>query len=187
MQPHASEKYGRVTIFLHWVTAGLIVFSVSLGLTAVYSEGSEATQLATFLHQSIGTLIFCLALFRAGWRLGHPAPALPEAMPRYQRFAAAATHLALYFMLILMPISGYVGLAARGREISIFGIFTMPQLVPLSRQLSVSAQNLHNYSQYALYALLALHVGAALYHHYVVKDDILKRMSPSLPLINTPR
>ena len=164
-----------------------MALSVALGLTSVYVDSAETTRTATFFHQSVGTVVLVLAIFRFGWRLGHAVPPLPASMPGYQRVAAAAAHVALYIMLAALPVTGYIGLAARGRPINIFGLFDLPRVVPLDRQLSVFSQNLHAYLQYPFYGLLLLHVAAALYHHYVVKDDILRRMAPTFPLIDTPR
>ena len=97
-------------------------------------------------------------------------------MPRSHKIAAAATHGLLYVTLFAFPVTGYISLAARGRDISIFGLFDLPQLVERSRLLSANSRDLHDYGQYAFYALVALHVAAALYHHFIVKDDILRRM-----------
>ncbi len=172
----ADEKFGRVAIYLHWLTAIAMVPAVIFGLVSVYADGAVLTREATLVHQTIGTVIFLLVLFRTTWRLTHPAPPLPPETPRYQKIAATLTHVLLYVTMVAMPITGYLGLAARGRDISMGGLFDLPRLVPLSRPLSVNAQNIHSYGQYVLYALLALHIAAALYHHFIVKDGILRRM-----------
>jgi len=172
------EKFGRVTIFAHWVTALLVVGSVVLGLVSVYADGAETTRAATLVHQSLGMVIFLLVLFRVIWRLTHPAPPLPATTPRYQTVLSSLTHALLYVTLIALPITGYLGLAARGRDISMFGLFILPNPIPLSRTLSVSAQDLHNNGQYLLYVLVALHVAAALFHYFILKDGVLNRMLP---------
>ena len=179
MQPSIekpAETFGPVAISLHWVIAAAMVPCLAFGLISVQAETAEVTRSTLVLHQSIGTLIFALALARLVWRMTHPAPALPATMPRSHKIAAAATHGLLYVTLYAFPVTGYVSLAARGRDISIFGLFDLPQLIERSRLLSASSRDLHDYGQYAFYALLALHVAAALYHHFVVKDDILRRM-----------
>jgi len=183
----AAEKFGRVTIFVHWVTAVAVVVAAAFGLTSVYADSTELTRAMTLYHQSLGTALFILVLFRAAWRVTHPAPPPLAGTPAFRRIGAAATHGLLYVMLIFLPLTGYIGLAARGREISIMGLFTLPNMVPVSRPLSVNAQDLHNYGQYVLYALVLLHVGGALYHHYILKDGLMRRMMTDGPLIKTPR
>ncbi len=176
----APEKFGPVAIFLHWAIALLIAVTVVFGLIVGDADDAEATQQALAIHQSIGVSIVLLAAFRLIWRLFHPAPALPIGTPRSQRVAAAATHGLLYVTLFALPITGYVGLAARGRDITVYGLFDLPRIVPLGLRLSHRFQTLHDNGQYLLYALLVAHVGAALYHHFILKDAILRRMLPQI-------
>lgn len=182
MQPpgekFGDKKFGRVAIYLHWLTAIAMVPTVVYGLVSVYADGAEMTREALLVHQTLGTALFLVVVFRTAWRLAHPAPPLPPDTPRYQKVAATLTHVLLYVTMVALPITGYIGLAARGRAISMAGLFDLPRIVPLDRPLSVNSQNLHDYGQYVLYALLALHVAAALYHHFIVKDGILRRMWP---------
>ena len=175
MHPPA-EKFGRVTIVVHWVTAIGVLISAIIGLISVYTNDTETTRIATAVHQSIGITLFTLVIFRSAWRLTHAVPPPVAGTPPAQQLAANAVHALLYVILFALPITGYTGLAARGRDITIFGLFDLPHVVPLSRTLSVNAQNLHMYLQYALYALVLLHVGAALYHYYIMKDGLLRRM-----------
>lgn len=178
MGANTGERFGPVAIFLHWAIAACIVLSVAFGLISGAADSAELTQSTMVVHQSLGVTIFVLALVRVGWRLTHRAPPLPAAMPRSQKIAAALTHGALYLILFVMPITGYVGLAARGRPINIFGLFDLPRVVDRSIKTSAAYQNVHDNLQYVLYALLVLHVGAALYHQFVVKDGLLARMWP---------
>ena len=178
MSEKAGERFGPVAIFLHWFIAVCIVFSVAFGLISGYADTAEVTRTTMEVHQTIGVTIFFMALARLGWRLTHPAPKLPAAMPRSQKIAAAITHGTLYLILFALPITGYVGLAARGRPITLFGLFDLPNVVTRSLKTSAAFQNVHNNLQYILYALLILHVGAALYHQFVIKDGLLSRMWP---------
>ena len=153
-----------------------MVACVAAGLVSVYANTAAMTRPALVFHQSIGALILALAIARVAWRVIHPAPPLPAAMPPSHRIAAAATHAVLYISLLAFPVTGYISLAARGRNINMFGLFDLPLVVPRSLSLSADARNLHDFAQYALYALLALHIGAALYHQFVLKDGLLRRM-----------
>ncbi len=171
-------RYGRIAVGLHWIIAACLLVSVILGLIIGNVEESESTEQVLAIHKSFGITIFVLTLVRVAWRLTHRAPPPPTSMPAYQRAAAALTHGLLYFTLLAMPIIGYVAVAARGRETKFFGLFDVPQLTPLSRMLSQNATTVHVYGQYLIYALLIAHIGAALYHHIALKDDVLTRMLP---------
>lgn len=155
-----------------------IVVSVLFGLGTVYINDTRTSRLALEVHQTVGFVMLLLAAARLYWRLTHKPPAPLANLPRGQRIASTITHGTLYLFLLGMPISGYIGLAARGREIPVFGLFNLPHLVPRSFDLSASAQSLHYYAQFAMYAIVALHILAALYHHFILKDGILQRMLP---------
>ncbi len=171
-------RYGAAAVALHWIIAACLLVSVVLGLILGNVEESESTEQALAIHKSFGIAIFALMLARLAWRMTHPAPPLPATMPAYQRALAALTHGLLYVTLLAMPVVGYVAVAARGRETRFFGLFDVPQMTPLSRMLSQNATTVHVYGQYVIYALLIAHIGAALYHHIVLKDDVLTRMLP---------
>ncbi|MGE4063048.1 MAG: cytochrome b [Rhodospirillaceae bacterium] len=172
------RTYGTVAVALHWIVAVCLLCSIVLGLFIGNVEESAATEQVLAVHKSFGITIFVLMLARLAWRLTHPAPPLPATMSAYQRVAAALTHGLLYVTLLAMPIAGYIAVSARGRETSYFGLFDVPQWAPLSRVLSQNATTVHVYGQYLVYALLAAHIGAALYHRLILKDDVLARMLP---------
>lgn len=144
-------------------------------------DRGETKDLILGIHKSAGLVILLLTLGRGLWRLAHPAPPLPPTMSILQRRLAHATHALLYAVAVAMPITGYIAVAARGRETNFLGVLPVPILVPLDRALAHNAATIHVCSQYALYALVAGHAGAALYHHFVTRDDILRRMWPAFP------
>ena len=118
-------------------------------------------------------------VFRAGWRVRHPAAALPSALARTEIALARYTHLALYIALIVMPLAGYLNAAAAGHTVSFFGVFSIPLLLPENGRLSQAAIVVHLVGQNLLYLFIALHVGAALYHGVLTRDAILDRMLPT--------
>lgn len=186
--PHTPiTTYGRIAVALHWIVAAGVLFAVTMGLFIGNVEESDTTEQVLAIHKSMGLTIFVLVCVRLVWRLTHRPPALPASMPAYQRTAASLTHGLLYVTLLAMPIAGYVAVAARGRETRFFGLFEVPQWTPLSRVLSQNATTVHVYGQYLLYALLAAHIGAALYHRFVLKDDVLNRMWPRRPEKHRPQ
>ena len=155
-----------------------LVLSVIFGLGTVYIDDTRTSRTALEVHQTVGFMMLLLVAARLYWRLTHKPPALPVHLPRGQRIASSVMHVTLYLFLLGMPLSGYIGLAARGREIPVFGLFNLPHLVPRSFDLSANAQSLHYYAQFAMYALVVIHILAALYHHFIMKDGILLRMLP---------
>ncbi len=172
-------KYGTVAIALHWGIAVLIIFAVSTGLVTASADDATSTQEGLKFHQSYGIVIFALAVVRAVWRLTHPAPPLPADTKPIQRIAAVVTHTTLYLILLLMPLLGYTSLAARGRTVSFAGLVDLPNVLPLSFKLASQSLDLHRTGGYVLYALVALHIGAALYHRFALNDGVLGRMWPS--------
>lgn len=173
------QRYGRVAIGLHWIIAACVLGVIGLGLTVERLDMGGIKDTLLSLHKSLGLLIFGLTILRLGWRLTHPVPALPNTVPKPQRYAAWFTHFLLYAVTFAMPVSGYISVAARARETSFFWLFDVPQWVPLDRGLSRTAEMLHTNGQYIVYALLVGHIGAALYHHMLLKDGVLERMWPS--------
>jgi cytochrome b561 len=174
----ASPRYGLPAIVLHWAVALGALTAVALALYLDTLELGDTKTLVLATHKSVGLTVLALMTLRLAWRLTHSAPPLPPSTPPWQRRAAGATHGLLYVLMLGLPVTGYVSVAARGRDTVVFGLFKMPDLVPLSRTLANQAETLHTNGQYVLYVLVGLHAAAALYHHYVVRDGLLKRMWP---------
>jgi len=171
-------RYGRVAIGLHWSVVLGLVGTVVLALYLATLDSGDSKDALLGIHKSLGVIIFLLMIGRLTWRHVRRPPPLPS-MPHWQQVVARVTHWLLYLTVIAMPVSGYVSVAARGRETIFLGLVSLPRWVPLSRSLSHDAERLHFASQYALYGLVAAHIGAALYHHFVMRDGLLSRMWPS--------
>jgi cytochrome b561 len=131
------------------------------------------------MHKSIGTTVLLLAALRLIWRWIHPAPALPETMPRWKRIAAHADQVLLYAVLFIMPLSGLIDAGAFSEPVHYFFLFDLPALTSHDEPLGHAAFAVHKITALILYGLLLAHAGAALHHHYVLKDGILGRMLPS--------
>jgi cytochrome b561 len=131
-------------------------------------------------HKWAGVVIFTLSLLRLMWRLTQRPPALPEsieqAMPAWQRFAHHATHLGLYVLFFAVPLAGWAYSSAAGFPIVPFGLFQLPDFVPVSEGLADVLKLVHRYAAYALAALVVLHVAGALKHHLIDRDGLLGRM-----------
>ena len=179
-QPLAPEltAYDPVARRVHWLIAILAAIVVSLGLAIPEApRNTDSRDLLMLLHRSVGLSILALMLFRAAWRLTHRPPHLPESMARIEIVAAHATHWGLYFVFLLMPLTGYVNAAAAGHSVSFFGL-TIPPLLPENQRLSQFANALHLAGQFLVYALVAAHVGAAFMHRLIRRDEVWARMLP---------
>jgi len=172
-------RYGTMAIVLHWLTALLIVCGFTLGLTMVGLPISRQKLQWYAWHKWIGITVFLLTCVRLAWRLGHPAPALPG-MPAWQARAATALHRALYALLLLIPVSGWLYSSATGIQVVYLGLVPLPNLVAKDRQVAAVLLAVHQTLNFTLLALVCLHTAAALKHHFVDRDAVLARMLPSL-------
>lgn len=164
--------------FFHWLVAALIFVQIVLGLAAVSWPLSPAKLNLFVWHKSIGMTVLLLVALRLLWRLTHSAPALPQDMPAWERLAARASHLLLYLAMIGLPLSGWVISAASGIPFRIFGTMPLPEIVAVDKQTAEIATQAHHALIYVLVILLVAHIGAALRHHYVKRNDVLRRMLP---------
>lgn len=173
------NRYSTVSLILHWLIAALVVTQV---LLVAGHEAIEGDRALLNLHKSVGLSILVLTLVRLGWRIANPALPLPEAMPRWQKLVARATHVLFYVFLIAMPLVGWAASSAAGRDIVWFGLFEWP-LLPIGggREMAGSLMDLHEAAAKALYVLIALHIVGALKHHFVDRDNVLHRMIPIIP------
>jgi cytochrome b561 len=180
MRRNTRERWGSVSIGLHWTIALLVLFvQVPAGLT-MEAVGQGTLQNVLYnVHKTTGLTIFVLAVVRLGWRFAHPVPALPADLPGWQATIARTTHALLYFLLFLMPISGFLYTALGGFPVPLLGLYDLASLVPENKPLSEVFKGVHLTLQYVLYAVVALHVGGALQHHLVRRDWVLRRMLSS--------
>lgn len=164
--------------FFHWLVAALILVQLALGVAAV-TWGLSPTKLNLFVwHKSTGLLILALVVLRLLWRLGHAAPALPADTPAWERAAAHASHFVLYVLLIALPLSGWVIASASGIPFRIFWRIPLPSIADVDKQVADAAASVHFALLVLLLAVLVIHIGAALRHHYVKRNDVLLRMLP---------
>ena len=172
----AVPAYTITARILHWVTASLVLFMLPLGLVIANDWGGPLQDQLYDLHRSIGALIIPIILVRLAYRFAHPPAPLPDDIPAIQQLAANATHWALYALLIVQPFVGWIGTSAYRAPIVVFGLFELPPIWPEDRAFSDRVLFLHSLIGLAIAGLLAAHIGAALDHHFVRKDGILRRM-----------
>lgn len=176
--PSPSSHWSAIAKLLHWVVAALIAVQLVLGWTAA-SWRLSPTKLELFVwHKSTGMLVLLLVVLRLAWRLTHPVPALPAGMPGWERKAAAASHILLYAAMFALPLSGWVVNSAAGVPFSIYWLVPLPAIAPVSREVASTAALVHLVLGILLIVLVAVHVAAALRHHFIERDDVLARMLP---------
>jgi cytochrome b561 len=175
---NTGDSWGAPAKFFHWVMAALILAQIALGWTAASWRLSPTKLNLFFWHKSIGMLILALALLRLLWRLANRAPALPAGTPAWERGAAHASHALLYLAIIVMPVTGWIVNSAANIPFRIFYAIPLPAIVAPDKALADLAALAHLTLFFLLAALLAVHVGAALRHHFVKRNDVLARMLP---------
>jgi cytochrome b561 len=176
----ANTRYGGVAIGLHWLIAIAILGSFSLGL--YMSDLPLSPQKLKFYswHKWAGVTIFLCVLVRLVWRLSHRPPELPDTIPAWQRKVAAATHVLLYLLMLVIPITGWLMSSAMGFQTVYFGVLPLPDLLVRNDELGERLQQVHTLLNYSMAALVVAHLGAALKHHFIDRDEVLARMVPFL-------
>lgn len=171
-------SYGCVAKTLHWLIALGIISLLTVGLYMTGLEKGEFRGQVYGVHKATGILILVLVVVRIIWRNMNVQPKLPADIPAYQKFAAHFLHYNLYVLMLLIPLSGWTMSSAGGHPVSFYGLFTVPPLVGEDKELGGLAREAHWILAYIIIALISLHILAALYHHFIVKDEVLKRMLP---------
>jgi len=175
---NTADTYGALAKFLHWTIVILIIAQyVIIEAAEELPDGLEKLTMVT-RHKSIGMLVLGLALVRIAWKLLNKAQPGPVPMPRPQRIAAAAGHGLLYVLILAQPISGWLMSSAANYPVTFFGWFQFPALVGANEQLHEFYEEVHEFLFSALLVVTVVHVLAALYHHFIRKDDTLRRMLP---------
>ncbi len=176
MPEYTAPGYTLAARVLHWVTAVLVLGLIAVGLAMANFDFGDAQDTLYHLHRSTGAVLLPLIVLRLFYRLNHPPPPLPADIPAIQQFAAYANHWALYALLIIQPIIGWIATSAYGAQILVFWLFELPSIWPADEPFSEKMFAVHRMLGIAI-ALLALgHIGAALFYHFVRKDDVLIRM-----------
>lgn len=174
---NTSRCYGIISISLHWIFAIAVYAMFGLGLwmvTLSYYDGWYHQ--APELHKSIGVLLMMGLVIRVIWRHISPPPAAPKTHSKFTRISAVAAHITLYALLFALLISGYLISTAEGKPISVFGIFDVPATLADAGSQADIAGVIHLWLAWSVVILSVLHGLAALKHHFIDKDDTLKRM-----------
>jgi cytochrome b561 len=169
------QKYAWPAIALHWLMALLVIAMLGLGLyMADLPEGAERSRLIA-LHKSIGLTLAGLYFARLTWRLSHPPPPYPPSIPEWQRRAAHANAIALYVLLLLQPLTGYLSSSFSGYKTKWFGV-PLPYWGWESVPLNAAFNFVHVVGSRLLMILITLHLAGAALHAFVRRDDVVRRM-----------
>jgi cytochrome b561 len=179
MQP-SLQRYTGVSITLHWLIATVILGTFLLAHYMTDLQLSPVKLKLYSYHKWIGVTIFMLVLIRLGWRFGHRPPPPPPSMPAWQHSAATIAHFFLYALTLAIPISGWLMSSASGFQVVYLGLLRLPDLLTKDKGMAEQLKQLHEALNWLMVLVVALHVVAALKHHLVDRDDVLRRMLPFL-------
>lgn len=179
------NAYGLIAKLFHWVMALTILGLLVVGFIMSDMETSPDKFKLYGIHKAIGALVLGAALLRILWRFVNIVPKSPE-MPRWQKIAAHAAHYGLYVLMVAMPLSGWLMSSAAGFPVSVFGWFTLPDLIAPDKAMRELMGEVHETLAIAIIALVSLHALAALKHHFINKDNTLRRMLPVLLMLFLP-
>jgi len=171
-------RYTPTAIALHWLAAALILANLAFGLYVSGMTLSPAKLRYLSWHKWVGVTILLVSTARLIWRLRHAPPALPEAMPPWERRAANASHALLYVLFFSAPLTGWLYSSAAGFQTVYLGVVPIPDLLAKDREVADVLKVVHRWINYTMAAVIAVHAAAAVKHHVRDRDDVLARMLP---------
>lgn len=175
---NTPDRYGSISIGLHWLMLViLIAVYACINLTDLYPKGSEPREALKTWHFMLGLTALLLVALRLVNRLAGGSPAVSPPLPLWQQRLASAIHFALYALMIAMPILGWLLLSAAGKPVPFFGA-QLPALLAENKELAEQVKEVHETIGTIGYFLIGAHALAALFHHYVTRDNTLLRMLP---------
>ncbi len=179
MNQAGTEKtgYDAIAKTLHWLIALIVLSVLVLAWQLDDMEDAERVEMIK-IHSGLGLSVLILMVLRLLWRLGHPPPAPPATMARWQRHAAVSVHRAFYLLLILQPVLGMLLAGSVDYSVVPFGWFELSSWLSDDPDRADWLLALHAWNANLIALLVLVHIGAALWHQYYEKDNLLKRMLP---------
>jgi cytochrome b561 len=173
-----NARYTSTAIALHWLIGAMILISVAVGLYMTGLKFSPEKLKLYNWHKWAGVTIFILVVLRLAWRLFHAAPPLPPSVTPWQRRIAGAAHILLYALMFAIPVSGWLMSSAKGFQTVYFSVIPLPDLLGRNEDLGELLEQVHQLLSYTLITVVILHTVAALKHHIIEKNDVLRRILP---------
>lgn len=170
-------RFAPLQRLLHWLMALGIIAMLFIGVGMVSTVTPTHLALVS-IHKPLGVALLALVVIRIASRLKYGAPALPADMPEAMKLAARLSHVAFYLLMVAMPLLGWAMLSAADYPVTLWGGVTLPAIVPASRELHALLWDAHRYLAFAFFALVLLHIAAALFHALVRRDGVFQQMAP---------
>jgi cytochrome b561 len=171
-----TRQFAIVSRLLHWTMAAMVLTMLCIGVTMVASLGNYHWLLS--IHRPLGIAIFILVIVRFVNRLLNPPPPFPATMSRAERLAATASEFAMYGLMFVLPLVGWGMLSAARYPIVLFGPLHLPYILPHNAMLYAVLRKAHTVLAYLFFGMFIAHFGAVLFHTFIVRDGLLKRMAP---------
>jgi len=168
--------YGAAARTFHWLTVVLVLTTIPVAIAMGRVGRGELQNFLYATHKALGLIILLVVVLRLIWRFTHPPPPLPASLPLWQRVAAAFNHWALYVLLLVMAISGYVFTVTGNFPVEVLNWMGIPPLLPVDRDVAGVFQTIHHIAKLFLFALIIVHVAAALQHLLIRRDGVFQRM-----------
>lgn len=173
---NSKSHFTVVSRILHWTMAVMILAMLFIGIAMVSSFGDYHALVS--IHKPLGILILLLVVLRSVNRFFNPAPQLPGHMAAWQRFAAKANHIVLYALMFALPLVGWGMLSAAGYPIVLCGSLQLPPILPHAPMLYATLRTAHTWLAYLLFAVILVHLGAALLHALIHRDGVFDSIAP---------
>lgn len=179
-----SERWGAISQILHWLVVLLLV--TQFVIAAIAEDLPLGMEKLAWLarHKSVGITILGLAIIRLTWRLLSPGPALPDKLKWFERFLASVTHIGLYLVIFLMPLSGWLMSSAKNYPVSWFKLVQLPDMIGKSEEAFEFFKAVHEILAFSLVLLVVLHIAGALKHQFILKDRLMRRMLPGVAVLS---
>lgn len=176
MLKNTENSYGSIAKILHWFIGLFIIGLIAVGFIMSSMDPAPEKFELYGMHKAFGVIVLCLVAIRILWRITNATVQAAEGVPPILQLAAKAGHLLLYIFMLVMPISGVLMSRFSGYPISVFEIFTIPAASEKSPELAKLFHATHGYAAWGFVILISVHILAALYHHFIRKDNTLVRM-----------
>lgn len=178
MLRNSDRRYGAIAQGFHWLIVLMFVVMMALG---IYMHDLPPNQFKLEIytyHKSLGVTVLLLMLLRLGWRFANPVPPYPDSMSGPERLAAHASHFLLYGLMIALPVIGILHSNVSGFAVTVWWLVELPPILGQDQSLAEPLGETHELLAFALLGLMVLHAAAAIRHHVILKDDVLRRMLP---------
>lgn len=171
------NEFGYLAKLLHWLAAIGIFAIIWIGLEQAGMERGDAKMAVRSTHASVALIVFMLMSIRLIWRLTNKVPAHPYSMPGWQKLSATLVHWGLYVAVFFQLVAGSMTIATGGKPLPFFGLFSIPLPVAENHDNHEFWEGIHESAWIAVAVLITVHILAALYNHFIAKNDVLRRMT----------